>query len=183
MLGGNFPLTLDAARTGADWAWASIYRDLSGPVLGYVRGRGGSEPEDVTADVFLQVVRDLPSFAGGEREFRAWVFAIARHRLVDDWRRRSRRPVHESLDVPSDVAEATSAEEDALAGLAGDRVRQIIHGLTPDQRDVLLLRILGDLTVEEIARVVKKSPGAVKALQRRGIDAIRRTILLEGVTL
>jgi RNA polymerase sigma-70 factor (ECF subfamily) len=182
-LGINFPQTLDAARAGADWAWANIYRDLAPSVLGYIRGRGGQEPEDVMADVFLQVVRDVASFAGGEREFRSWVFAIARHRLVDDWRRRSRRPIQESLDSPPESYLATSAEENALTGMAGDRVHQIIQGLTTDQCDVLLLRILGDLTVEDIAGVVKKSPGAVKALQRRGLEAIRRTILLEGVTL
>ena len=93
MLGENFPGTLDAARTGADWAWTAIYRDLSPVVLGFLRARRAQEPEDLTGEVFLQVVRDLPRFAGSERDFRAWVFVIAHHRLVDEGRRRTRRPV------------------------------------------------------------------------------------------
>ena len=65
MLGENFSGTLEAARTGADWAWAAIYRDLSPAVLGYLRARGAHEPEDVTGEVFVQVVRDLQRFNGG----------------------------------------------------------------------------------------------------------------------
>ena len=74
MLGENFPGTLDAARAGAEWAWAAIYRDLAPAVVGYLRARRANEPDDLAGEVFLQVVRDLPRFQGGEREFGAWVF-------------------------------------------------------------------------------------------------------------
>ena len=68
MLGENFPGTLAAARIGSEWAWTGIYRDLAPAVLGYLRARRAHEPEDLTGEVFLQVVRDLPRFQGGERD-------------------------------------------------------------------------------------------------------------------
>ena len=183
MLGENFPGTLDAARTGADWAWTAIYRDLSPVVLGFLRARRAQEPEDLTGEVFLQVVRDLPRFAGGERDFRAWVFVIAHNRLVDEGRRGTRRPVDLEPDGPVETTEPDHVETQVLEATAAVEVRLIIDRLAPDQRDVLLLRVLGDLTVEEVARVLGKSSGAVKALQRRGLAAIKRLVSQEGVPL
>jgi RNA polymerase sigma factor (sigma-70 family) len=93
VLGESFPQILAAARGGAEWAWARIYGDLAPPVLGYLRTRGAADAEDLMGEVFLQVVRDLNTFEGGERDFRAWVFTITHHRLLDDVRRRARRPL------------------------------------------------------------------------------------------
>jgi RNA polymerase sigma-70 factor (ECF subfamily) len=182
MLGPNFPQVLAAARSGAEWAWANIYRDLSPSVLGYLRARGAAEPQDLTGEVFLHVVRDLSRFEGDERAFRSWVFVIAHHRLLDDARHRQRRPVEPMAEVP-EAAQTADAEEEALESLAADRVRRIIEQLSPDQRDVLLLRVLGGLTVTEVAAAIGKRPGAVKALQRRGLTAIERALANEGVTL
>ena len=80
-----------AAQLGAEWAWTALYRDLVPSVRGYVRARGAAEPDDVVGEVFLQVVRDLGRFDGGEREFRTWLFTIAHHRLLDARRRAVRR--------------------------------------------------------------------------------------------
>ena len=182
MLGENFPGTLEAARMGAEWAWTSIYRDVAPTVLGYIRARRADEPEDLTGEVFLQIVRDLPRFQGGEREFRAWVFVIAHHRLIDEGRRGARRPVDLEADVTS-IESDDDVETHVIESAGADGVRRIIDQLPPVQRDVLLLRVLGDLTVEEVAEAVGKSPGAVKALQRRGIAEIKRTLAREGVPL
>jgi RNA polymerase sigma-70 factor (ECF subfamily) len=181
--GESFPHILQAARAGSEWAWTSIYRDLAPPVLGYLRARGAGEPEDLTGEVFLQVVRDLGGFDGGEREFRAWVFAIAHNRLVDERRRNARRPVEPTPDVPTGEYPTPDAEEEALEEVAAERVHRILKQLAPDQGAVLLLRVLGQLTVEEVARVLGKSPGAVKALQRRGLRAVERALVKEGVPL
>ncbi|MDQ2983572.1 MAG: RNA polymerase sigma factor [Actinomycetota bacterium] len=179
----DFHQILAAARTGAEWAWTSIYRELAPPVLGYLRGRGADEPEDLTGEVFLQVVRDLPRFEGDERDFRAWVFVIAHHRLLDDVRRRSRRPAEAEAELPDQDDPCGDAEAGALRSVAEERVRMIIGQLPAGQRDVLLLRIVGDLTIEEVARALDKSAGAVKALQRRGLAEIQRALAKEGVTL
>ena len=167
----SFDAVLTAARAGADWAWERIYGELAPSVAGYLRARGADDPEDLTGEVFLQVVGGLARFSGAERDFRAWVFTIAHRRLVDDLRRRSRRPVGAA---PDDVLERAAGpggdvRDDAAARLGEASVREAIEGLAPDQRDVLLLRILGDLTIEEIARLLGKRQGAVKALQRRAL--------------
>jgi RNA polymerase sigma-70 factor (ECF subfamily) len=183
VLGQNFPQVLAAAREGADWAWVRLYRDLAPSVLGYLRARGGVEPDDLTGEVFLQVVRDLRRFDGGEREFRAWIFTIAHHRLIDDARQRARRPVEPAAEVQDWETPGGDAQEEVLRAFATERVRLIIEQLAPEQRDVLLLRVLGGLTVSEVAKVVGKSSGAVKALQRRGLAGIRRALSEERVPL
>lgn len=174
--GDPFDELLAAARAGGEWAWAQIYRELAPKVAGYLRAHGAAEPEDVAAEVFLQIVRGLGDFSGGEREFRAWTFTIAHRRLVDEFRARRRRPV---AAAPADLVERAAGaggdvREDAEALIADASVRAAIDALPPDQRSVVLLRIIGDLTVEEIARAVGKRPGAVKALQRRGLRRLER---------
>ncbi|MGH2747630.1 MAG: sigma-70 family RNA polymerase sigma factor [Actinomycetota bacterium] len=183
-LGDDFDVTLEAARAGAEWAWTAIYRDLAAPVTGYLRARGATEPEDLTGEVFLQLVRDLNAFSGDERDFRAWVFTIAHHRMLDATRSAGRRPAApvDHRDLAEETANVDTAET-ALRSLAVDRVRRLIRRLSPDQQDVLLLRLFGDLTVDEVALAVGKRPGAVKALQRRGLAALKREISREGVTL
>ena len=183
-LGENFDSALAAARTGAEWAWEAIYRDLVPPLLGYLRTSGAAEPEDLVAEVLLQAVRDLGRFRGGEREFRAWVFTIAHHRLLDERRRNSRRPVdpapREALERDAAVGDVA---DDALGRIALERVIELIGRLSPDQRSVILLRVIGELTVDEVAAIVGKRSGAVKALQRRGLAALEREMREEGVTL
>jgi RNA polymerase sigma factor (sigma-70 family) len=180
-----FARKLAGARVGSEEAWTALYRDLAPPLLGYLRARGAPEPEDLLGEVFLQMVRDLPGFDGDERGFRAWAFAIAHHRLVDDHRRRGRRPVE---PVPDRVLLARGAlgdlEREALERVRAEEVRDALAKLSPDQQSVLMLRLLGDLTVAEVASVLGKRPSAVKALQRRGLANLRRAIsTLLGVPL
>jgi RNA polymerase sigma factor (sigma-70 family) len=175
-----FDEVLLAARAGAEWAWARIYADLVPTVVGYLRAHGAAEPEDLAGEAFLHVVRDLPRFSGDERDFRSWVFTIVHRRLLDERRRLGRRPSEPV--APEDVADRLGGggdvADEALGRLAEQRARAAIDALPADQRTVLLLRILGDLTVEEIARAVGKRPGAVKALQRRALRRIEREGLL-----
>jgi RNA polymerase sigma-70 factor (ECF subfamily) len=183
-IGPAFDEVLEAARAGGEWAWAVIYRDIAPQVLGYLRARGASTPEDVAGDAFLQVVRDLPSFEGDEAAFKSWVFTIAYHRLVDTGRYEKRRPMD---PVPDEEIVAAGAvgdvEAEALTSLELERVLRILGTLSADQQDVLLLRLLGQLTVEEVAQVVGKRIGAVKALQRRGLASLKRELSRQGVPL
>jgi RNA polymerase sigma-70 factor (ECF subfamily) len=183
-LGESFPEVLQATLGGSEWAWTALYRDLAPLVLGYLRSRGAREPEDLTGEVFLQIARDLPTFRGGEAEFRSWALVITHHRLLDerryDWR-------HPSDPAPDETIAARGAtgdvEEEALGGLATERVRRLLDRLTEDQREVLMLRIVSGLTVDEVARVVGKRPNSVKALQRRGLAALKQAISKEVSTL
>ncbi len=180
----SFEGTLVAARTGAEWAWTEIYRSLAPRVRGYLRAHGAVEADDLTEEVFLHVVRDLSTFEGNEAQFRTWVFAIAYHRLIDDKRRVARRPVDPVPDIVLEQdAPMGNAETDALVRLDQADIEHLLSGLSIDQRQVLLLRILGQLTVEETARVLGKNPGAVKALQRRGLASLKKKIFPEAVSL
>lgn len=175
--GESFDSVLAAARAGAGWAWERIYDGLAPRVLGYLRARGAPDPDGICGDVFCQVVRDIHAFEGDEGAFRSWVFVMAHRRLVDDARRRKRRP--EALTGPEGFAGLTDAadiESDLVKRDVNAWIRALIETLTPAQRDVLLMRIFGGLTVEEVARAVGRRAGAVKALQRRGLETLRRRL-------
>jgi RNA polymerase sigma factor (sigma-70 family) len=180
-----FKETLEAAREGNENAWSRIFAGLAPIVLGYLRANGAGEPEDVLSETFLQVARDIGRFEGDERGFRAWVFSIAHHRLIDAQRGAARRPADPVAEPPephgAEVAEDAATE--AMANIGADEVREVLDGLSPDQRAVLTLRILGDLTVAEVAKAIGKRAGAVKALQRRGLAAVQRELERRGVPL
>lgn len=171
-----------AARAGAPWAFERLYTDLAPVVAGYARLQGSLEPEDVTSEVFLGVFAGLSSFTGSEQQFRSWVFTIAYRRVTDERRRRSRRPPTADVELETVDQVGGDAEQDALEALGRRRVHELCAALSDDQREVVLLRVLGDLSVEEVAGIVGKSAGAVKALQRRGLSALRRRLDREGVS-
>jgi RNA polymerase sigma factor (sigma-70 family) len=179
----DFDPVLARARAGSAEAYTALYEDLVRPVAAFLRARGVQEVEDVTSDVFLAVFTGIRGFAGNQQQFRSWVFTIAHRRVVDQWRRGSRTPVHSSYEPDDDLRTTASAESDAMNSLGDERVTELLACLTDDQRDVLLLRIVGDLTVEQVGEAVGRRPGAVKALQRRGLATLRRILLAEGVTL
>ncbi len=168
-----FDDVLAAAQAGAAWAFEVLYRDLSPSVTGYLRLHGAVEPDDLASETFLGVFTGLAGFRGDEDALRAWVFTIAHRRLVDDWRRRSRRP--QVADDDADLAGHVGGdvEDDAFALLGAENVHRICALLPDDQRAVVLLRVLGDLTVEQVAHVMGRTVASVKALQRRGLRALR----------
>jgi RNA polymerase sigma factor (sigma-70 family) len=176
----TFGPLLEAARSGAEWAWAELYRELAGPVTGYLASRGSPEPEDVTSEVFLQVARHVNSFSGDLSQFRSWVFVIAHRRLLDERRKLGRRPrmVEIELEIP-----AGDVEVEALEKLTTARLRDTFEQLSEGQRDVLALRIIAGLTLAETAEVVGKKVGAVKAIQRRAIESLRAKLDSEGVSM
>ena len=177
MIGEGFEGVLAAARTGAEWAWTALYRQLAPAILGYLRAQGAPEPEDLTAEVFFQIVKSLHQFEGSEAAFRSWVFVIAHRKLVDDSRYRGRRPIEPAASgVVEAHASSGNVEEEAITGLTADRVSELMAELTPEQRDVLLLRILGELTVPEVAEAIGKRPRAVQALQQRALSRLRKRL-------
>lgn len=162
------------ARQGSIKAFDDIYRSLAGQVASYLRWHRATDPDGLTNDVFAQVHRNLPRFEGDEQGFRSWVFTIAHHRMIDDRRRANRQPrLQDDLGVEEHMG-LGDVEDDAFAVLAHDRVRDLLTVLSPDQRDVVLLRIIADLSVEEVARMLDKREGAIKALQHRALAALRR---------
>ena len=176
-----FERVLAAAQADAPWAYERLYRSLSPSVCGYLRIQGAADPEDLTSEVFLGAFRAIGAFAGNEAQFRSWVFTIAHRRLTDERRARGCRPQLADATLPD--AAGGDVEEEALRRLSADRVRILCAALAPDQADVLLLRLVSAMTVEAVAEVLGKTPGAVKALQRRGLCALRKQLEHEGVPL
>jgi RNA polymerase sigma factor (sigma-70 family) len=174
----HFPRILAAACAGGEWAWRELYEAVAPQLTRYLRARGVPEPDDVVGETFVKVVRYIDGFDGDEAAFRTWVFTIGRNLVIDDLRKRSRRPVDV---IPDD--QLVDAEDDAMRDLMTAHVEEVLAHLSVDQRDVLLLRILGGLTIAEVALVVGKKEGAVKMLQARGLAAIRKQISAGAVTL
>lgn len=180
----QFASVLAAAKAGAAWAFEQVFRTYAPRVSGYLRARGEAEPDELTNDVFLSVFRSLGRFTGDEPAFRGWLFTIARNRLVDEHRRRQRRVATVPVDVTTAIeTSGGDVETEAMENLGSAWATGLLEQLVPDQRDVLLLRIIGDLTVDQISHLLDKRPGAVKALQRRGLAAARRILRDQGVPL
>lgn len=177
-LDDEFAPLLDAARAGADWAWTRLYEDLAPVVFGYLRARGAAEPEEVLGETFLQVVRDLERFDGDESGWRSWVFTLAHRRMIDERRRRGRRPEQPAEDdeLASALPPDPGVEPEALGTLGTERVLALLDQLTGEQRDALTLRFVSGLTLPEVATILGRTPNATKALQRRGLRTLRRRL-------
>lgn len=184
MLGERFCDVLDAARAGEEWAFARLYRDLNAPLLRYFGAQAPSEAEDLASETWFAAARGLGSFEGDERAFRAWLFTIAHRRLVQHWRDSRRRPMQAvSAEVLDTAPGAADTEEEVLAATdALAAARRLSAELTPDQAQVVLLRVLGGLSVEEVAVALGKRPGTVRVLQHRALRRLAGKFSLEPVT-
>lgn len=176
MSGAELDRLVEAARGGDDGAYGELWKRLSPQVAGYLRGHRVRDVDDLTSEVFLDCFRNLRSFRGDGEAFRRFLFFVARRRYIDSVRRSVSAGPALCYDPGRDPRVTSSAEDDALDHLAEQDVTELLATLTSDQRDVLLLRFVADLTVEEVALAVGKPVGAVKQLQRRGLDALRRKV-------
>jgi RNA polymerase sigma-70 factor, ECF subfamily len=178
-IGGEFQTILAAAQQGAEWAIAVLYDDLQPRVLRYLRARVGAEAEDVASETWLDVARSIRSFSGDEDDFRGWLFTVAHHRAVDHHRRGSRRPTaatddSELTSVPgSDDTETAAMDHGALGDEAA---RRLVASLPAEQAEIVLLRVVAGLSVEEVAAIVGRRPGTVRVLQHRALRRLRKDL-------
>jgi RNA polymerase sigma factor (sigma-70 family) len=179
----EFAAALLAARRGRAWAYEHLFHLVAEPLLGYLRARGAGDADGIANEVLMRALTQLDRFEGDESGFRAWVFTIARCRLLDDRRARQRRIRTQPLDAVSEWLIGGDVETDAMAELGSDWVAELLGSLAADQRDVLLLRVVSDLSIEETATVLDKTPGAVKAMQHRALASIRRKISPQAVSI
>jgi RNA polymerase sigma-70 factor (ECF subfamily) len=156
------------------WACRRLYDEYAGRVLGYLRAQGAREAEDLTSEVFLRVFDRIPQFSGDEPHFRSWLFTIAHRILIDDARRRQRRPQMTSLDVDVESRTTGDVEGEALANVGAEWADKLLSSLPPDQRAVVALRVTSDLSLEQVADILGKRVGAVKSLQHRALESLRR---------
>ena len=174
------PRAPDAAAREASDRLATIYRELAPAVLGYLRGSGAAEPEDLLGDVFVAVIRGLPDCADDPAALRRWVFTVAHHRLIDERRKYTTR----SRDVALDSQPEPSVDgcyDEVLSRLSASPAVRALATLTTDQRAVVLLRDVADLSVADTAHVLGKKQGAVKTTHRRALATLARRVSGEAV--
>jgi RNA polymerase sigma-70 factor (ECF subfamily) len=151
-------------------AFAALYDRYLDAIYRYCYVRLGNREaaEDATSLIFAKAMDGLPGFRGGT--FRSWLFAIAHNAVADA--HRATRPV-ETLDAAITIADpAPEPDELALRHDAGRAVREALRGLSPDQRDVVELRLAG-LTGPEIACALGKSHAAIRITQFRAFARLR----------
>jgi RNA polymerase sigma-70 factor (ECF subfamily) len=170
---------LDAARRGEPAGIEAVYRRYAPAVLAWFRSRVGDAhlAEDMTGDAFVAVIGALPQYSGGPEAFAGWLFTLVRRDFVDHLRRSGRRP--ETLVAePGTVSAETApdAADEVVARSEGERLREALVLLSPDQQEVLVLRVVAGLTAPEVAEATGRTVGAVKALQHRGLDSLGRLL-------
>jgi RNA polymerase sigma-70 factor (ECF subfamily) len=177
-LGDQFKGILTAAQDGGEWAVAILYRWLHPALVGYLRNRSGDDAEDLASETWIAVARGLPNFSGDETAFRSWVFTIAHRRLIDHHRVTARRPKTRTLhpaegegrDAPLDPPATDDPAGEVLDAVAGDEaVRRIVALLPRDQAEIVLLRVLAGLSVDDVAAITGRRPGTVRVLQHRAL--------------
>lgn len=177
-IGAGFPEVLAAARAGAAWAWERLFESVTRGVRGYLAAQGAADPDDLTGEVMLQLVRGLPTFEGDEAGFRSWVFLVAHHRVIDDRRRRRRDDAFAAEQPPPATAPAADA---VLLDDLGAEWRARLGQLSADQRNVILLRVVAGLPAEDVAGILGKRVGTVRVLQHRALARLRAGVTA-GVT-
>jgi RNA polymerase sigma-70 factor (ECF subfamily) len=176
---------LVAARRREPAAVTRVYAAYAPALFRFFLAAVGDRPtaEDLTGDVFKSAIEGLPRFRGPVEALGGWLFTIAHHDLSDYRRKQARSPglapLEDHLDEAAAAAGAIDPEELAIERLEGTRVMAALQQLSPDQREVLLLRVAAGLTAPEVAAIVGKTTGAVKALQHRGVASLARVL---GVT-
>ena len=145
----------------------TVFRALAPAVLGYLRSSGVPDGDELLGDVFLAIAARLDRFHGDDDALRRWVFTIAHHKVVDErrriFRRHRARSGHAALVPPP----SEPVDTDLLAAIAT---------LTRDQREVIALRFVADLSLETVAAMTGRTVGATKALQHRALDALARQL-------
>ena len=161
---------LDAMRHGSNSAWADAYDMLAGELRSYIARLGADSPDDVLGETMVQLVRDVKKFRGTSDEFRPWAFTVARNRVLDDARKRARRPIEVQALGEDDVA---SSDDPLSVSPDLPHLSEALDRLTDEQREVLWLRYALDHSLEQTADITGRSPDAVAAMAHRALRRLR----------
>jgi RNA polymerase sigma-70 factor (ECF subfamily) len=161
------------AQQGDADALGQLWRSYQHLLLRYFRGKGMREPEDLASTVWLEVAASLPRFGGDEEGFRRWLFTIAARRRIDDIRSEKRREDRDRRTPvsPSDLA-ASDASEEAEYAMALERALAFVSTLPEDQAEAVLLRVVADLSVADVAAIMGRREGNVRVLVHRGLKLL-----------
>jgi RNA polymerase sigma-70 factor, ECF subfamily len=164
---------LARARSGDETGFLELWRQLQPRLLRYLQVLNCADPDDVASETWLQVVRDLPAFSGGDEEFRRWLFTVGRHRAIDDVRARLRRP---TVPMPETIAAAVPdrdlVEDQVLHSISARSAARLVGVLPADQAEAVALRVLAGLDTSAVAGILGKSSGAVRISLHRGLRTL-----------
>lgn len=183
-IGPRFPQVLDEAKQGQERAFSDLYREFNPALIRYFRARAPREAEDLTAEAWLRAARGLAGFLGDEPAFRAWLLRLAHDLLAHHRTDASGRsdPVEpdsfERLVSNEGPEDPMLQSEDAQAV-----VNRICKLLTPEQSEVVILRLVVGLNIAETSEVMNKSQGAVRVLQHRALQRLSKEFSVEGIQL
>ncbi len=178
MIDSNDPDTVTLAQRGDVQAVGRLYDQHHEALFRYIWVRVGENQlaEDMTGDVFMRMLDALPRFRPTDVPFRAWLYRIARNMIVDHFRKvksHSVEPLQEShAEIDSEDNPALTVEQK----LSSERLHQALESIDEVQREVVSLRFFAGLSLEETATALEKTEAAVKALQHRGLAALRQAL-------
>jgi RNA polymerase sigma-70 factor (ECF subfamily) len=162
--------TLDGARAGSRDALATLWRTHHAAVVRYLRAKRIGSPEDVASQVWIDVARSIDRFEGDADDFRRWLFTIAHRRSVDEVRRAVRRAGDPRAEpVPSDGADVEQERNGAL-----ERAIELVSQLPDNLAEAVMLRVVNDLSIADVASVMGTTEGNVRVLVHRGVTRLRR---------
>ncbi|QYN34170.1 RNA polymerase sigma factor [Pseudonocardia sp. DSM 110487] len=168
---------LRRASRGDEAGFVALYRDLQPRLLRYATALVGAEAEDVTAETWLQVARDLHGFQGDLDGFRGWVSTICRNRAMDWARTRTRHSAEpNAMDVLAEHPDTADAHGSAVEGMSTRWAMAQILALPQTEAEAVLLRAVIGLDATSAGKVLGKRPGAVRVAAHRGLKRLARVI-------
>ena len=169
------------AQKKDEQAFARLYEDYFDRIYRYIVARIGDthEAEDMTQQVFLNVLKSISSYRWSGKPFAAWLFRIAHNQVVDHLRKRSKRSLVPIEDAPPIESAGEDPEEEVEMKMDMEQVAGATRELTAAQREVISLRFAGGMSIIEAAKAMGKTEGAIKALQHSAILALRKKLVTE----
>lgn len=179
----EFTMALAKAKRGEGQGFTWLFREYNRRVGALVRSEGCPNPDEVVNTVFFKAFRSIDRFVGNRANFASYLYQIARFQVIDERRARNRQvPIEDDLDIDlvddrSDPAEAAVRHDTAT------RVNHALQALTPEQREVIVLRVFFGLTGPEAAAAMDKPVGAIRSLQNRAEARLRSLVTSGAVVL
>ena len=173
------PDVIERARTGDRSAFAELYDTHCDAVYRYVlyRVREPSDAEDLTSEVFTRAFANIHRYRWQGKSFLAWLYTIARNAVTD--RRRRDRPTVELDNAYGIAEEGPTAHDHAVRGEQVDALKGAVKHLTTEQQEVLVLRFVENMSSRQVAKVLGKNEGAIRALQFRALGRLRKLLIAE----
>ena len=158
-----------------DAALGELYDRYETKIYGYIYRRTGDQAlaEDLTAQVFLKMLESIRDQKAWHSSFSGWLYRIAHNLVVDMYRRKGRHGAVDLEEAPQTAADSQNPEETVEQTLDAERLRSAIRRLTEEQAEVVSLRFLEGYSIAEVADMMNRTEGAIKALQYRAVATLR----------